>query len=350
MISASLRRPVAQTDLSIPAFCFGGAHLGERFGPVDEQVSQATLQGAWKVGVCHYDTAPFYGRGLSEHRIGGFLRTKPRSEFTISTKVGRVLRRPPDPPNFDRSPWVGGLSFDFDFDYSYDGFMRSYEQSLQRLALDTVDALVIHDLDEGFHNPEALESCTRQLLDSGIKVLEQLKRSGDIKAIGIGINTDAALNETAPRIPVDFCLVAMPYTLLDQGSLHLGMARCLRDGVSVIIGSPFASGILATGSQVDAPQYAYSRATPEIRERVRRLESACAAHGVPLTAAALQFVLAHPAVVSVVPGAARPNEIEENARALEVPIPSAFWRELKVESLIQEDSPVPGEPGASQTH
>lgn len=341
MTSASLRRRVGQTALSLPALGFGGAHLGERFGPVDEEVSQATLQSAWAASVRHYDTAPFYGRGLSEHRIGGFLRTKRRDEFTISTKVGRVLRRPPDPPSFDRSPWVGGLHFDFDFDYTYDGFMRSYEQSLQRLALDTVDALVIHDLDEGFHDPRTLESYTRQLLDSGIKALEQLKRSGDIKAIGIGINTDAALNETAPRIPVDFCLVAMPYTLLDQASLHLGMARCLRDGVSVVIGSPFASGILATGSRVDAPQYAYSRATPDIKERVRRLESACSVHGVPLIAAALQFVLAHPAVVSVVPGAARPTEIEENAAALQTHIPPAFWGTLKAEGLVDETAPVP---------
>lgn len=342
MISATLPRQVARTALSIPALGFGGAHLGERFGLVDESLSQATLRSAWDVGVRHYDTAPFYGRGLSEHRIGGFLRTLPRSEFSISTKVGRVLRRPADPANFDRSPWVGGLHFDFDFDYSYDGFMRSYEQSLQRLALDTVDALVIHDLDEGFHNPQTLLTHTRELLESGIKALEQLKCAGDIKAIGIGINTERALDEVAPRVPVDFCLVAMPYTLLDQASLHLGMARCVRDGVSVIIGSPFASGILATGSQVDAPQYAYSRATPEIRERVCRLEAACATHGVPLTAAALQFVLAHPAVVSVVPGAARPNEVEENAAAMEAPIPAAFWRSLKAEGLLHEDAPVPG--------
>jgi D-threo-aldose 1-dehydrogenase len=168
-----------------------------------------------------------------------------------------------------------------------------------------------------------------------------LKRSGDIKAIGIGINTDAALNDTAARIPVDFCLVAMPCTLLDQASLHRGMARCLKDGVSVIIGSPFASGILATGSRVDAPQYAYSRATPDIQERVRKLESACTAYGVPLVAAALQFVLAHPAVVSVVPGAARPIEIEANATALETPIPSEFWRALKAEGLVDEAAPVP---------
>src|SRR5690606_32597017 len=150
----------------------------------------------WEAGVRHYDTAPFYGRGLSEHRIGGFLRTKPRRDFTVSTKAGRVFRRPVDPVSFDRSPRVGGLRFDFDFDYSYDGFMRSYEQSLHRLGLDTVDALVIHDLDEGFHEPGVLERHTRTVLDSGIRALEELKRAGDIKAIGIGINTDAALNET----------------------------------------------------------------------------------------------------------------------------------------------------------
>lgn len=345
MVSPYLRRQVAQTALSIPAFGFGGAHLGERFGLVDEHVSRATLESAWNVGVRHYDTAPFYGRGLSEHRIGGFLRTQPRNEFSISTKVGRVFRRPPDPATFDRSPWVGGLRFDFDFDYSYDGIMRSYEQSLHRLALDTIDALVIHDLDEGFHDPTTLASHTRVLLDSGLKALEQLKRAGDIKAIGIGINNDAALNETAPRIPVDFCLVAMPYTLLDQGSLHLGMAHCLRAGVSVIIGSPFASGILATGSHVEAPQYAYARATPEIQERVRKLESACLAHGVSLTAAALQFVLAHPGVISVIPGAARPFEIEENARALQAHIPPEFWREIKAQRLVLEAAPVPGDAG-----
>lgn len=341
MISASLRRRVARTELSIAAFGFGGAHLGERFGTVDEQVSQSTLDSAWRAGVRHYDTAPFYGRGLSEHRIGAFLRTQPRDAFTVSTKVGRVMRRPPDPASFDRSPWAGGLNFDFDYDYSYDGFMRSYEQSLHRLALDTVDALVIHDLDEGFHAPDALEAHTRRVLDSGLRALEELKRAGDIKAIGIGINTDAALNDVAARIPVDFCLVAMPYTLLDQASLHLGMARCVRDGVSVIIGSPFASGILATGSQAGSPQYGYLQAPPEIQERVRRLETVCAAHGVPLPAAALQFVLAHPAVISVVPGAARPSEVVQNVAALEVPLPAAFWRDLKTQGLVVDDAPVP---------
>ena len=341
MTSASSLRRVAQTELEIADFGFGGAHLGERFSVVDERVARGTLDAAWQAGVRHYDTAPFYGRGLSEHRIGGFLRTLPRSDFTVSTKVGRVFRRPANPRSFDRSPWVGGLNFDFDFDYSYDGFMRSYEQSLYRLGLDTVDALVIHDLDVGFHEPSALEAHTRTVLDSGLRALEELKRSGDIKAVGIGINNDTALNEIAPRIPVDFCLVAMPYTLLDQASLHTGMARCLADGVSVIIGSPFASGILATGSRSARPHYAYEAASSQVQDRVRRLEMACERHGVPLVAAALQFVLAHPAVIAVVPGAVRPDEVRQNVGALDEHVPSALWDDLKREGLLVPDAPIP---------
>ena len=152
MSNASLpTRLVGATSLSLPAFGFGSAHLGELYARVDEADSRATLDAAWDAGVRYYDTAPWYGRGLAEHRLGGFLRTKPREQFQITTKVGRTLHRPADPQHFDRAPWTGGLNFEVHFDYSYDGIMRSYEQALQRLALDTVDALVIHDLDAGFH-------------------------------------------------------------------------------------------------------------------------------------------------------------------------------------------------------
>ena len=165
----------------------------------------------------YYDTAPWYGRGLSEHRLGGFLRTKPRDQFLITTKVGRQLARPKDPSAFDRSPWVGGLNFEVVWDYSYDGIMRSYAQALQRLALDTVDALVIHDLSADYHpDPVVFEARQKDLRDSGIKALEELKKTCDIKAYGMGINTDAALEEVASQVPLDFCLVAMPYTLLES--------------------------------------------------------------------------------------------------------------------------------------
>jgi D-threo-aldose 1-dehydrogenase len=336
----SARRKVGKTALELPVFGFGSAHLGELYNLVDEADSRATLDAAWGAGVRYYDTAPWYGRGLSEHRLGGFLRTKPRAEFQITTKVGRTLRRPQDLKSFSRAPWTGGLNFEVNFDYSYDGVMRSYEQALQRLALDTVDALVIHDLDRMFHGDDDLARLEKQLFDSGVRALAELKASGDVKAFGMGINRGETLQTTAARIDIDFALVAMPYTLLDQASLHTGMAACVKRGVSVIIGAPFASGILVTGSQAGA-KYAYDNASPEVQNKVRGIEAVCKAHGVPLPAAALQFPLAHPAVVSIIPGAARASEVTANIASLGLPIPAAFWSDLKDRNLLEKDAPVP---------
>ncbi|CAN0606510.1 unnamed protein product, partial [Ectocarpus sp. 12 AP-2014] len=167
-----------------------------------------------------------------------FLRTKPRDEFYVTTKVGRTLHRPSNPSAFDRSPWVGGLNFEVNFDYSYDGVMRSYEQALQRLALDTVDALVIHDLDSMYHDPPTIEAHSRALMDGGMKALQELRSSGDIKAFGMGINLKEQLADLAQKVDLDFALVAMPYTLIDQDSLHTGMKACLDRGISVIVGAP----------------------------------------------------------------------------------------------------------------
>ena len=333
------RRRVGATALELPVFGFGSAHIGELYNLVDEADSRATMDAAWGAGVRFYDTAPWYGRGLSEHRLGGFLRTKPRSEFQITTKVGRTLHRPKDLKTFSRAPWTGGLNFEVHFDYSYDGVMRSYEHALQRLALDKVDALVIHDLDAGFHG-DKLAGYEKQLFDSGMRALAELKAAGDVKAYGIGVNLGETLEGTAARVSIDFALVAMPYTLLDQASLHTGMAACVKRGVSVIIGAPFASGILVTGSQAGA-KYAYGNASPEIQAKVRGIEVVCDAHGVALPAAALQFPLAHPAVVSIIPGAARASEVIANIASLEAPIPAAFWTDLKARNLIDKESPVP---------
>ncbi len=338
-LTLSTRRPVGATDLSLPVFGFGSAHLGELYGRVDEAVSQATLQAAWDGGVRFYDTAPWYGRGLSEHRIGGFLRTKRRNDFQLTTKVGRTLRRPRDPASFDRGPWTGGLNFEVHFDYTYDGVMRSYQQALQRLAVDTIDALLIHDLDASFHG-DKLAGYQEQLEASGMKALQELKSAGDIKAYGMGINTREALEDIATRVDLDFVLVAMPYTLIDQASLHSGMAACVARNVGVIIGAPFASGILVTGSHSGAT-YGYAAAPEEIKAKVRAIEAVCAAHGVALPAAALQFPLAHPAVASIIPGAARPQEVIENLASLVAAIPAAFWSDLKTEGLIDPAAPVP---------
>ena len=334
----ALRR-LGATPLEVPIFGFGSAHLGELYAKVEEAESRATMDAAWDAGVRLYDTAPWYGRGLSEHRLGGFLRTKPRNQFQVTTKVGRQLVRPRDPQHFDRGPWVGGLNFEVKWDYSYDGVMRSYEQALQRLALDTVDALIIHDLDIGFHG-EHFEARQKDMRETGVKALQELKRAGDIKAYGMGINTDAALEDVASQVDLDFCLVAMPYTLLDQKSLTRGMAALQKRGVSVIIGAPLASGILATGSSGPA-HYGYAKAPADVQDKVRKIEAVCTVHGVALPAAALQFVLAHPIVASVIPGAMKPSEVKANAEHVKTKIPSSFWSDLKSAGLIDPLSPTP---------
>ena len=342
-LSLADRRPVGgaarATGLDLPVLGLGTAHIGELYAPIEEAQSQATLAAAWDAGIRFFDTAPWYGRGLAEHRLGAFLRARPRGEFQIVTKVGRTLHRPADPARFDRAPWAGGLNFEVSFDYSYDGIMRSYAQALQRLALDTVDALVIHDLDAGYHG-DALDGHRRALETGGLRALAELKAAGDIKAVGMGVNTTEALDTVAADVDLDFLLVAMPYTLLDQASLTGGMQRCADRGIGVIIGAPFASGILVTGSGAGA-KYAYGAAPAEVQAKVRGLEAVCAAHGVALPVAALQFPLAHPAVVSVIPGATRPSEVAANAAALSVPIPDAFWSDLKAEGLIDPEAPTP---------
>jgi D-threo-aldose 1-dehydrogenase len=231
------------------------------------------------------------------------------------------------------------LNFDVRFNYSYDGFMRSYEQALQRMGIDTIDALLVHDLDEAQHGDRYKEHLTA-LVESGMRALEELKAAGDIKAIGMGINTGHALEKIAPSVELDFVLVAMPYTLLDQSSLHTGMASCAAHGISVIIGAPFASGILATGPGGNA-RYGYAMASSEVQAKVRALQATCDEHGVSLPAAALQFPLAHPSVVSIIPGAARPSEITQNIAALSSRIPEAFWTELKRKGLIDPAAPTP---------
>ena len=337
--SLSRLHNVGRTTLRLPALGFGSAHLGELYGTVDEADARATLEAAWSGGIRYFDTAPWYGRGLSEHRLGGVLRTRPRDEFLLTTKVGRTLHRPADPRRFDRAPWTGGLNFEVRFDYSYDGIMRSYEQALQRLAVDTVDALVIHDLDIGYH-PDDLARHEKALFATGLKALDALKASGDIKAYGMGVNTTETLESLAAKVDLDFVLVAMPYTLLDQSSLHNGMADCVRRRTSVIVGAPFASGILVTGSGANA-KYGYAAAPPEVQAKVRGLETMCKAHGVGLAAAALQFPLAHPAVASIIPGASRAGEVTQNLASLEAPIPASFWSDLKAEGLIDPAAPTP---------
>lgn len=331
-------RTVGRTTLKLPKFGLGAAHFGGQRHHVDGDIARATMQAAWDGGVRYFDAAPWYGRGLSEHRVGDFLIDKPRDDFVLTTKVGRVFRRPADPAKVDMSKWLGGLRFDFDFDYTYDGVMRSYEQSLMRMGIDTVDALLIHDPDRFAHEPH-WQSRMTDMSTSGIKALEELKRSGEIKAIGMGLNRVESLDDIPDMVDLDFLIVAMAYTLLDQTGLA-ALDRFAARGVSVVIATPFASGILVTGPGPEA-RYMYQPADAEIQEKTRRIKEICDDHAVPLPSAAMRFPLGHPAVVSVIYGSAHPDEMRSNLASGAKPVPPALWADLKSAGLLSKNVPAP---------
>lgn len=296
------KRKIGRTEALVTPIGLGCAPLGDLFVTLSEEDAQQTLQAAWDSGVRYFDTAPFYGIGKSEHRVGTFLRQQPRDEFTISTKVGRVLRRPHDISKMEEGMFAGGLPFEFDYDYSYDGIMRSYEDSLQRLSLNSVDILLVHDLDVYFHESEAkFNAYMGQLISSGWRALEELRGSGQVKAIGSGINTVDTIPHFLEVLDVDTFIMAGAYNLLDQSMLDRELPLCAERGVEVIIGAVFASGILATGP-VDGAKFMYEPASEEILEKTRRIEAVCGRHNTPLATAALQFLLAHPSVAALIPG------------------------------------------------
>ena len=334
-------RKLGRTEFVVSEVGFGTAPLGELFEKVSEADAQATLEAAWASGIRYYDTSPFYGYGLSEHRVGHFLRQRTDEEFALSTKVGRVFKASRHPDSFDSGLWAGGLPFDFAFDYSYDGIMRSWEDSLQRLGLPAVDVLLIHDLDHWFHiTDERVSACLSQLYTSGWRALEELRSGGCIKGIGAGINQAPMIPRFLDLVDLDFFIVAVPYTLLDQGVLDDEFPRCVEREVGVVIGAPFASGILATGP-VEGAYYAYSPATPEILEKTRLIQAVCEQHDTPLAAAAMHFPLAHPSVAAIIPGALKPEQVSANVETYRRTIPADLWAELKREGLIREDAPTP---------
>ena len=334
-------RKVGKSNQSVTELGFGTAPLGDLFVHIPEVDAQQILQAAWDGGIRYYDTSPFYGYGKSEHRLGTFLRQQPRDEFVVSTKVGRVFRPPADPRQVDPTFWADSLPFDFSFDYSYDGIMRSFEDSLQRLSLNRVDMLLIHDLDDLFHlSEEAIAACLTQLYSSGWRALDEMRRGGVIQAIGAGINRAHMMPRFLDLVDLDFFIVAMPYTLLDQEVLDGIFPRCQEENVGVVVGAPFASGILATGPTADA-RYAYEPATEDILEKTRRIQTICQRHDTPLGAAALQFLLAHPLVAAIIPGALEAGHVTANVDWVGREIPNALWSELKFEGLIREDAPSP---------
>ena len=334
-------RKLGRSDVMLPQLGFGGAPFGNLFTVVSDTEAEATLSAGWDAGIRFFDTSPWYGRGLSEHRFGHFLRNQPREKVLLSTKVGRIFKAPADAAAFAHSEraWPNGLPFAHHHDYSYDGVMRSYEDSLQRLGMDRIDILVIHDLDFANLGSEALvDAHLTQLATGGMRALDDLKAAGRIGAIGAGVNRLGTIPRFLDLLDLDFFLVALPYTLAEQPVLDLEFPLCEKRGVGFVIGGVFASGILAPGA-VPGAKYTDHDPSPEEAAHVRGIEAVCARHGVPLAAAALQFTLHHPLVASVIPGGINPDQVRRNVASMQHSIPDALWAELKHEKLLRADAP-----------
>ncbi|MBL8671919.1 MAG: aldo/keto reductase [Alphaproteobacteria bacterium] len=328
----------------VGALGFGGAPLGNLYAPVAEDEALAAVRRAHDRGIRAFDTAPHYGNGLSEHRIGQVLRERPRDSFALSTKVGRILTADPAVGTTQHG-YVGTLPFRQHFDYSHDGALRSIEDSLQRLGMARVDVAYIHDIDAFTHGAAEQPRRFREAMEGAYRALERLRREGTIKAIGLGVNEVQVCRDALAHGDFDGFLLAGRYTLLDQAALPELLPLCLKRGAHIVLGGPYNSGILATGA-VPGARYDYKPASPEMLARVQAIEALCREHGVPLKAAALQFPLGHPAVACVIPGARSPAEVEENLDLLARPIPSTLWSALKAEHLLPADVPVPAAPVA----
>ncbi len=334
------RRKLGTSNLSVPQLGFGGAPLGELYVKISEADSLATMNAAWDGGIRYFDTAPWYGRGLSEHRMGQGLFDKPRGDFLVSTKVGRVLHAPV-PETWRPTDWAGGLPFALRFDYGYDAVMRSFEDSLQRMRLTKLDILVIHDLDFMYHQTEPrVTAYLTQLATSGYRALAELKAAGLVGAIGAGINETGMIPRFLDLVELDFFLLAMRYTLGEQSALTAEIPLAAEKGIGFIIGGVFSSGLYATGP-VPGAKFNYRDATPDELDKAGKIKAICERHGVPLAAAALQFPLHHPSVVSVIPGGFKPEHVSANIESMKHPIPDALWAELKHEGLLPAEAPTP---------
>lgn len=331
-------RKFGRTDLEVTSFAFGTAPVGNIFREIDDQTSRAMFDHAWDAGVRYFDTAPMYGHGLSELRTSEALRWRNRDDYVLSSKVGRLLR-PARRDSIDFAPWVNAAPFEMEFDYSYDGTMRSFEDSLQRLALEHIDILFIHDIDvytRGAEQPEVF----RQAMDGCYKALARLRDEKVVKAIGVGVNEWQVCHEALKQRDFDCFLLAGRYTLLEQDALDEFLPLCEARGAAVVVGGGFNSGILATGAKPGA-KYNYAPAPAEIMDRVAKIEAVCAEYGVPLAAAALQFVVAHPAVPAFCAGTRTAQQLDQNLAWFQHPIPAEFWAALKAKGLLREDAPVP---------
>ncbi len=336
-LTAALRASLATQPLAL-----GGAPLGNLFRVVADADASAVIRHAYARGVRCFDTAPHYGNGLSEQRFGTALHDLARESYVLSTKVGRLLHANASAPSAQHA-YVEVLPFVQSYDYSRAGVLRSLEASLQRLTVDRIDIVYVHDLDRPTHGAD-FDGHFRDLLDGGLPALAALKAAGAIGGYGIGVNGVGICTETLRHADLDAILLAGRYTLADQSALATLLPECARRNVGVILGGPYNSGILASGAHPadgSTPYFDYAPAESAVRERVSEIEDVCRAHAVPLKAAALQFPRAHPAIAVVLVGARTVAELDENVAMMRHPIPPAFWTTLRARGLIDSAAPLP---------
>lgn len=317
----------------------GGAPLGNLFTAVTDDDARALVDAAWASGCRSFDTAPHYGNGLSERRLGDALRRHSRDEFVLSSKVGRVLQPDASAPRAQHG-YVDILPFRQAWDFSAAGTRRSVEDSLQRLGLSRLDVAYVHDPDAATHGARAPE-VLRQVIDETLPALRQLQQEGLVRAIGLGTNDVEVVLQVLREADLDVLMLAGRYSLLDHSALPELLPQCVARGVRIALGGVFNSGILATGTRRGAPTFNYAPAARAWVERTAQIEAVCEAHGVPLRAAALQFPLAHPAVEIVMLGARQVAEWEDALAMLQHRIPPDFWAELSEQGLLPAEAPTP---------
>ncbi|HEV7345163.1 MAG TPA: aldo/keto reductase [Devosia sp.] len=329
------KRRIGQTELEVTTLGLGGASLAGIFSAVPAEQARATVSHAIDVGITYLDTAPQYGLGRSEHLMGDVVRER-RDDVVISTKAGRLLKPVPRDAQ-DKGAWVDPLPFNQVYDYSYDGMMRSFEDSLQRLGLNAIDILYVHDIGMATHGVEGNKPYWQQLTGGGYRALRELRDAGVVKAIGLGVNEWQVLMDAFALGDWDVFLLAGRYTLLEQTSLEPFMATCLQRGASVVIGGPFNSGILVGGETFN-----YAKAPEEVVRKVRAIEAVCRQFDVPLPAAALQFPLTHPSVCNVLPGPRSPAELDGILQWWDAKLPAELWATLADQGLLAPGTPIPG--------
>ena len=328
-------RRVGHSALEVTTLGLGGASLAGIFSAVPAEQARATVAHALDAGITYVDTAPQYGLGRSEHLVGDVVRER-RAGVVLSSKVGRLLK-PVAPELQDKGNWIDPLPFNQHYDYSYDGIMRSHQDSMQRLGVDKIDILYVHDIGSATHGVEGNRPLWAQLANGGYRALRELRDGGQVKAIGLGVNEWEVLMDAFGLGEWDVFLLAGRYTLLEQTALSPFMSTCLERGASVVVGGPFNSGILAGGDRFD-----YAKAPEAIVARVRAIEAVCRGFDVPLPAAALQFPLIHPAVCNVLPGPRSPAELDGILEWWDTPIPAELWHALATEGVLAEGTPIPG--------